>query len=55
MNREGIMRILPHRENLLLLDDVESSDGTAVGHYTVRVFPEGTFSRQSHRTRGNPL
>ena len=51
MNREGIMRILPHRENLLLLDDVESSDGTAVGHYTVRgdeVFLKGHFP-------GNPI
>ncbi len=51
MNREGIMRILPHRENLLLLDDVESSDGTAVGHYTVRgdeFFLKGHFP-------GNPI
>ena len=36
MNREEIMTILPHRENMLLLDDVESIDDTAVGHYTVR-------------------
>ena len=36
MNREEIMTILPHRENMLLLDDVENRDGTAVGHYTVR-------------------
>ncbi|QTE70959.1 beta-hydroxyacyl-ACP dehydratase [Clostridiales bacterium FE2011] len=51
MTREGIMRILPHRENLLLLDDVESSDGTAVGHYTVRgdeFFLKGHFP-------GNPI
>ena len=51
MNREGIMRILPHRENLLLLDDVESSDGTAVGHYTVcgdEFFLKGHFP-------GNPI
>ena len=51
MNREGSMRILPHRENLLLLDDVESSDGTAVGHYTVRgdeFFLKGHFP-------GNPI
>ena len=51
MNREGIMRILPHREDLLLLDDVESSDGTAVGHYTVRgdeFFLKGHFP-------GNPI
>ena len=36
MNREEIMAILPHRENMLLLDDVENKDGTAIGHYTVR-------------------
>ena len=36
MNREEIMTILPHRANMLLLDDVERKDGTAVGHYTVR-------------------
>ena len=36
MNREEIMNILPHRDNMLLLDDVENKDGTAVGHYTVR-------------------
>ena len=51
MNREGIMQILPHRENLLLLDDVESNDGTAVGHYTVRgdeFFLKGHFP-------GNPI
>ena len=36
MNREEIMTILPHRDNMLLLDDGERKDGTAVGHYTVR-------------------
>ena len=36
MNREEIMTILPHRDNMLLLDGVERKDGTAVGHYTVR-------------------
>ena len=36
MNREEIITILPHRENMLLLDDVESIDDTAVGHYIVR-------------------
>jgi len=36
MNREEIMGILPHRDNMLLLDDVENMDGTAVGHYMVR-------------------
>ena len=36
MNREEIMTILPHRDNMLLLDDVERKDGIAVGYYTVR-------------------
>lgn len=36
MNREEIMKILPHRDNMLLLDEVENKDQTAVGHYTVR-------------------
>lgn len=36
MNREEIMRILPHRDPMLLLDDVEDRDGEAIGHYTVR-------------------
>ena len=36
MNREEIMTILRHRDNMLLLDDVERKDGIAVGHYTVR-------------------
>ncbi len=46
MNREEIMNILPHRDRMLLLDDVEDQDGTAVGHYTVRgdeFFLEGHF------------
>ena len=36
MNRDEIMRILPHRDPMLLLDEVEEIEGTAVGHYTVR-------------------
>ncbi len=36
MEKQEIMTILPHRDNMLLLDDVENRDGTAVGHYTVR-------------------
>ena len=36
MNREEIMTILPHRDNMLLLDEVENHDGMAVGRYTVR-------------------
>ena len=36
MNREEIMKILPHRDDMLLLDDAEYVNGEAVGHYTVR-------------------
>lgn len=36
MNREEIMNILPHRDNMLLLDDVENCGSYAIGHYTVR-------------------
>ena len=51
MNREEIMGILPHRDHMLLLDDAEELDGTAVGHYTVRgdeYFLKGHFP-------GNPI
>ena len=36
MNKEEIMNILPHRDSMLLLDDVQNRDNTAIGHYTVR-------------------
>ena len=36
MKKEEIMKILPHRDAMLLLDDVENKDGTAIGHYTVK-------------------
>ena len=51
MNREEIMKIIPHRENMMLLDDVENKDGVAVGHYMVRgdeFFLKGHFP-------GNPI
>jgi len=51
MNRDEIMNILPHRDSMLLLDDVEEREGTAVGHYTVRgdeFFLNGHFP-------GNPV
>ena len=51
MNKEEIMKILPHRDNMLLLDNVENIDGTAVGHYQVRgdeFFLKGHFP-------GNPI
>ena len=46
MNREEIKCILPHREPMLLLDDAENQEGTAIGHYTVRgdeFFLQGHF------------
>ena len=36
MNKDEIMKILPHRDNMLLLDDAEECGGEAVAHYTVR-------------------
>ena len=51
MNREEIMNILPHRDDMLLLDDVEERDGVSVGHYRVRgdeFFLRGHFP-------GNPV
>lgn len=30
------MNILPHRDDMLLIDDVENVDGVAIGHYHVR-------------------
>lgn len=51
MNREEIMGILPHRDAMLLLDQAENRDGTAIGHYTVRgdeFFLTGHFP-------GNPI
>ena len=51
MNREEIKRILPHREPMLLLDEVELKDGFSVGYYTVKgdeYFLNGHFP-------GNPV
>ena len=36
MNREEIMCILPHREDMLLLDEAELIDGISHGKYYVR-------------------
>lgn len=36
MYKTEIMSILPHREEMLLLDDVTETDGEAIGHYNVR-------------------
>ena len=51
MNRQEIMNLLPHRDEMLLLDEVENHDGTAIGHYRVRgdeFFLKGHFP-------GNPI
>lgn len=51
MDREQIMQILPHRDSMLLLDEVNEVDGCAVGHYMVRgdeFFLNGHFP-------GNPI
>ncbi len=51
MNRAEIMNILPHREPMLLLDEVALEDGASVGSYTVRgdeFFLRGHFP-------GNPV
>ena len=36
MTKEEIMKILPHRDDMLLLDEAESCDGVATGRYFVR-------------------
>lgn len=48
MNREEIKTILPHREPMLLLDDLVLEGETAVGHYTVsgeEFFLQGHFPK----------
>ena len=51
MNKEEIMKILPHRDNMLLLDEAFEKDGEAEGHYRVtgeEFFLKGHFP-------GNPI
>ena len=51
MNREEIQAILPHREDMLLLDEVRREDDEACGRYRVRgdeFFLRGHFP-------GNPI
>ncbi|MDO4483843.1 MAG: 3-hydroxyacyl-ACP dehydratase FabZ family protein [Clostridia bacterium] len=51
MNREEIKQILPHRDDMLLLDEVNLEDGHAVGRYHVKgdeFFLRGHFP-------GNPI
>lgn len=52
MNREEIMTILPHRDPMLLIDEVYlNEDGTATGYYNVR---GDEFFLQGHFP-GNPI
>lgn len=52
MNREEIKELLPHREPMLLLDEVEiDQEGKAIGKYTVR---GDEFFLQGHFP-GNPI
>ncbi len=52
MNREEIKKILPHREPMLLVDEVSlNEDGSATGYYTVR---GDEFFLQGHFP-GNPI
>ncbi len=36
MTREELMKILPHRDNMLLLDDAKNVDGVSTAHYKVK-------------------
>lgn len=51
MTRDEIMTTLPHRDPMLLIDDVMNEDGTAIGHYHVR---GDEFFLQGHFP-GNPV
>ena len=51
MERDEILQILPHRDPMLLVDDVTEAGGTAVGHYRVR---GDEFFLQGHFP-GNPI
>ncbi len=46
MDRKEIEKIIPHRASMLLLDEVETKDGEAIGKYRVRgdeFFLDGHF------------
>ena len=51
MDRNEIKNILPHRESMLLVDEVELTDGVSIGKYTVR---GDEFFLQGHFP-GNPI
>ena len=51
MNKEEIKNIIPHRDNMLLVDEAEVRDGVAYGKYTItgdEFFLKGHFP-------GNPV
>ncbi len=51
MNRDEIMQILPHRQPMLLVDDMHLEGETCVSHYRIR---EDEFFTQGHFP-GNPV
>lgn len=51
MNLEEIKQILPHRDNMLLLDRVEKEDDIAHGYFTI---PEDAWFLKGHFP-GNPI
>ena len=51
MNREELMTILPHRDNMLLLDRVEQEDEIAHGFFTI---PADAWFLKGHFP-GNPV
>ena len=51
MNRDEIKNIIPHREPMLLIDEVYIEDGKSIGKYTVR---GDEFFLQGHFP-GNPV
>ena len=58
MDQEAIKKILPHRDNMLLVQEAEVVDGVAHAKYHVsgdEWFLKGHFPWQSGRTRRHPL
>lgn len=51
MDKEAIKKILPHREPMLLVDEMEVVDGKAISRYTVG---QNEFFTQGHFP-GNPI
>ena len=51
MNRKELEMILPHRDNMLLLDEAYVEDGVAIGRYKIR---GDEFFLQGHFP-GNPV